>query len=180
MTTPSSPTSLGDLLVRVRFDRIRESCDRITIERRDGSSTTWTCPTYGGTIPHDLVHLVVETVFDLDGGLWGTLASGSDMAGVRARAGTPEGAELLTAEALAIVNWYDAALDGAQRCEAVLEACADLRAAPPPTLSPARAERATALLKPLKARCRALAERRAEAVEIVGGIEVHVSVSAAT
>lgn len=166
-------------LARADFDRIREGCDRIMATRRDGSTTSWTCPTYGGTIPHDLVHLVVESVFELRLGLWGSIAGGLDMEGVRERGRGPDGGELLTAEALAIVNWYDEDLDGERRCEAVLEACGELRAAPPVALDAARCDRATALLRAIKARCRDVAAHHGEAdLAPVDGAAVHVRMHA--
>lgn len=144
-------------LARATFHRVTERRDEVAVVRADGSATSWSCPTYGGTIPHDLVHVIVETVFGLERGLWGCILGGLDMKGVRRTGQSREGGELLTAEALATVNWYDAALDGAQRCEAVIEACAALRAAPPARLDATTCERVTALLKPLKGWCRALA-----------------------
>ena len=42
-------------------------------------------------------------MFELRGGLWGSIASGLDMEGVRARGASAMGEELLTAEAVAIV-----------------------------------------------------------------------------
>lgn len=142
---------------RATFDRVADTRDEIRVVRADGTTVAWSCPTYGGTIPHDLVHVVVESAFRLERGLWGSILGGLDMQGVRERGRSADGAELLTAEALATVNWYDAALDGAQRCEAVLEACEALRALPPAGLDRPTCERTTAILKRLKAWCRALA-----------------------
>jgi hypothetical protein len=157
-------SSLVERIRSIEIDRIRAGCDRVTLTRADGTAVTWTCPTYGGTIPHDLVHLVVESLFELEMGLWGCLASGLDMEDVHARSATADGGELRTAEALAIVNWYDTDLDGERRCEAVLEACGEQRAESPRLLSAERCERATATLKALKAQCKELAISRASAL----------------
>jgi hypothetical protein len=67
----------------VTFVRHRDRRDRIYVERQDGSQLSWTFPTYGDRLPHDLCHLVVERDLGIDDGFWGLVARGADVALVR-------------------------------------------------------------------------------------------------
>ena len=51
--------------------------DRLRFVRSDGSETQTTMPRQG-TLPHDLVHYVVESALSLNYGFLGLVASGSD------------------------------------------------------------------------------------------------------
>jgi hypothetical protein len=64
----------------VTFVRHRGRRDRIYVERPDGSQLSWTFPTYGDRLPHDLGHLVVERALGIDDGFWGLVADGADVA----------------------------------------------------------------------------------------------------
>ena len=46
--------------MKASFVRTEGAPDRIYVVRSDGSETSWSFPTYGDGLPHDLCHLVVE------------------------------------------------------------------------------------------------------------------------
>jgi hypothetical protein len=92
--------------------------DRIYVTRSDGSEASWVFPTYGDALPHDLVHLVVESAFGLTQGFWGRVDGGADPAAITAEANRkggkdkyagfgPDRRELLLAEALANAPWSE-------------------------------------------------------------------------
>ena len=54
-----------------------DKCDRLRFVRADGSETQTSMPRQG-TLPHDLVHYVVESALPLKHGFLGLVASGSD------------------------------------------------------------------------------------------------------
>ena len=94
------------------FVRVPGARDRIYVRRSDGTEVSWDLATYGDNVPHDLVHLVVESAFGLQRGFWGLVDSGIDPARVNAVANRQGGAdkyaafggdqrEILLAEALA-------------------------------------------------------------------------------
>lgn len=152
--------------MRATFTRPAHGPDRVDARRADGSVTSWTCPSYGGSLPHDLVHVIVESVFELRSGLWGLVNSGLEPAAAnqrvregmrRSRAESfAEGqTELLEAEGLCLMHWYDPDLSGEARCEQITDACAELRVNPPATLTPERADRACGLARGLRRRWRA-------------------------
>lgn len=152
--------------LRASFLRRPAQSDLVSARRRDGSEVCWRLPTYGGGLPHDLVHLVVESAFGLSRGFWGLVDAGADPARVNAEAARFTGAdrfrgfgedrrELLIAEALAAVCWHDPAIDDAHLCDAAEESCAALGVEAPPTLSPLRAAAARAAIVRLRARFRA-------------------------
>ena len=62
----------------IRFVRIAGEKDRVYVRRSDGSETSWTFPTFGNEVPHDMVHLVVEKHFRLRQGFWGRVDRGVD------------------------------------------------------------------------------------------------------
>lgn len=68
--------------MRVSFVRTRGARDRIYATRDDGSEVSWSFPTYGEALPHDTVHLVVESILGLRQGFWGRVAAGCRAAGV--------------------------------------------------------------------------------------------------
>ncbi len=100
----------------IRFVRSPEARDRIYVQRPDGSSATWSFPSYGEQLPHDLVHLVVERRLGLRHGLWGRVCDGADLERINAmanrqggpdkyRALGPDLRELMWSEALAAQPW---------------------------------------------------------------------------
>jgi hypothetical protein len=112
-------------MMDIRFVRTRGAPDRIYVCRRDGGEVSWSFPTYGDEIPHDLVHLVVEAVFAIRHGLWGRVDSGADVGRINAQANRTGGPgkysgfgedrrELDWSEALAGIVWRrDVDVDGA-------------------------------------------------------------------
>ena len=105
-------------MLRAAFVRNVGERDRVYVTRSDGSETSWLFPTYGDALPHDLVHLVVESAFGLTQGFWGRVDAGADPARVNAEANRTGGKdkyagygadrrELLLAEALANAPWSE-------------------------------------------------------------------------
>lgn len=102
--------------MRARFVRTQGAPDRVYVRRGDGSETSWSFPTYGDAVPHDLVHLVVEEELGLRGGFWGRVDRGVDPARINAEANRRGGKdkyagfgadlrELYLAEDLAALSW---------------------------------------------------------------------------
>jgi hypothetical protein len=104
--------------VRIAVVRAAGKPDRFHVALPEGKETSWTFPTYGDALPHDLVHYVVECAANLRGGFWGRVARGADPARINAAANRKTGslatkydgfggdlAELLLAEALAATDW---------------------------------------------------------------------------
>lgn len=167
-------------MLEVHFERDARRWDHVSVQIIPGRAFSpgrvgthernWSMPSYGGALPHDAVHLVVEGAFGLRGGLFGKVAQGADPAAVNAevhaarRAGRaprgfgPEPGELLTAEALAAVHWYDPDA-GTARLRDVHDRCADFGAVVPETLTLERCERVVQVLRGLRARFRAGGER---------------------
>ena len=103
-------------MLRAAFVRTLGERDRIYVTRSDGSEVSWVFPTYGDALPHDLVHLVVESAFGLTSGFWGRVDEGADPGAISAEANRtggkdkyagfgPDQRALLLAEALANVGW---------------------------------------------------------------------------
>jgi hypothetical protein len=164
------PRVLSATFVRTVGER-----DRIYVTRADGSAVSWTMTTYGEALPHDLVHLVVESAFGLAQGFWGRVNGGADPGAISREANRtggrdkyaaygPDQTELLLAESLANVRWLDegaadsllAHVQGGYR-EAGL--------ASPSTATPERVERLRAVLRGLTRRWRGLRPKGALAVE---------------
>jgi len=102
----------------VTFVRVQGERDRIYVHRSDGSEVSWVFPTYGDGLPHDLVHLVVETVFSLPRGFWGRVDEGVDPGRLSDEANRMGGAnkyaafgadqaDLMRAEVLAAARWNE-------------------------------------------------------------------------
>jgi hypothetical protein len=66
---------------------------KIYVARDDGSEASWLAHRYDGTLPHDLVHFVVETAYGLRGGLWGCVAAGHDLQRINDAANREGGAD---------------------------------------------------------------------------------------
>ena len=117
--SPVIPAQAGiHAFLRATFLRTEGQRDRIYVKRSDGSEVSWAFPTYGEGLPHDLVHLVVETVFDLSKGFWGRVDRGADPGRISEEANRmggankysafgPDQVELARAEALAAARWSD-------------------------------------------------------------------------
>jgi hypothetical protein len=55
-----------------------EGRDRVYVTRPDGTEASWSWPSYGRALAHDLVHWVVESEMGLDHAFWGMVADGVD------------------------------------------------------------------------------------------------------
>ena len=124
--------------LEVAFVRTVGEADRLYVKRSDGTEAHWSAPTYGDALPHDLVHLVVESAFDLRRGFWGRVDEGVDPKIVSDQANRKGGAdkyaaygsdqaELVLAEALATAPWAEERVD-----DGIAEAFARMRASGPP------------------------------------------------
>jgi hypothetical protein len=114
--------------VIIRFVRIAGRADRIHVKRTDGSEASWTFPSYGAEVPHDMVHLVVEKFYGLRDGFWGRVDKGVDPVKINEQANRKGGklaekyagfgddlTELYLAEALAGLSWGIRELTPAER-----------------------------------------------------------------
>jgi hypothetical protein len=110
--------------MQITFVRHPDAPDRIYVTRDDGSETSWSFPSYGDGLPHDLVHLVLERRFGLRHGFWGRVNAGVDPSRINAVANRKGGkgkyagfgedlGELYLAEALAGAPWGMAELSDA-------------------------------------------------------------------
>ena len=124
-----------------------DGADRIEVGRSDGSTVAWRFRTYGGNVPHDLVHMVVESGFGLRHAFWGCVDAGADPQRVnettmrerdRFAGFGAQDDELRAAEGLTAISWFDTALDDHQLCLAIRESCAQFCVEAPPTVTPMR------------------------------------------
>src|SRR5262249_5090628 len=117
--------------MEVSFVRTQGNPDRIYVRRTNGAEVSWSFPTFGSYVPHDLVHLVVEAAFGLRNGFWGRVDAGVDVARINAdanRQGGPDkyakfGADqvdLIAAEILAGTRWGDSSLSDADLLAEIL------------------------------------------------------------
>jgi hypothetical protein len=96
--------------MRVSFVRTVGATDRVYVVRDDGSEASWSFPTYGDELPHDLVHLVVESALGIRG-VWAHVAAGADLVAINAKGAYEAlGGEILRAEAAANAYWTRAEL----------------------------------------------------------------------
>ncbi|HEV8325042.1 MAG TPA: hypothetical protein VG389_25735 [Myxococcota bacterium] len=153
--------------MRIAFVRTHGQPDRVYVRRSAGGEVSWSFPTYGDGLPHDLVHLVVESAFGVREGFWGRVDAGADPARLNAQANRSGGADkyagfgadqrdLLLAEVLAGLSWWVAELTDADRVSAARDACAKVGVTPPPSVAPAAMAAVRATLERLGARWRAL------------------------
>jgi hypothetical protein len=107
--------------MQISFVRTHSAPDRVYVVRTNGTEVSWSFPTFGNYIPHDLVHLVVEAFFGLKSGFWGRVDAGIDVARINEDANRKGGPnkyaafglnqeELLLSEALAATRWGDSTL----------------------------------------------------------------------
>lgn len=136
-------------VLQASFVRVPGQRDRIYVRRSDGSETSWAFPSYGAGLPHDLVHLVVESAFGLRRGFWGRVDAGVDpgriaeeanrRGGVDKYAGFGEDrGELVLAEALAGGPWSDPLTPDHAMLEAIQRSAAIMGVALPEGITPAR------------------------------------------
>ena len=72
--------------MELRLVRTPGQHDRAYVRLDDGQTRSWTFPSYGAMLPHDLVHLLVEVGFGIEDGFWGRVAAGLDPAKINAEA----------------------------------------------------------------------------------------------
>jgi len=159
-------------MMSISFVRTQGSPDRVYVRRSTGGETSWSFPTYGDELPHDLVHLVVEAAFGLKRGLWARVDEGVDIARINEQANRMGGPnkyaalgedqrELYLSEGLAAVPWLHPELADGDPLRALREACARLDLAVPESLTPARMDEVRAKLAALRERWRALVPKGA-------------------
>jgi hypothetical protein len=152
--------------MKVSFVRSVGSADRIYVRRSDGSGASWSFPTYGDELPHDLVHLVVEAGFGVPGAIWAAVDAGLDLGRANARANRVggktkyagsglDGAPVYLSEALANAGW-SRAVDDAERVRAIASACSEFALPVPSTVTLDRVAKVRATLDRLRARWRSL------------------------
>lgn len=151
-------------VLRAAFVRVVGERDRIYVTRSDGSEVSWPFPTYGDSLPHDLVHLVVESAFHVSRGFWGRVDAGADPAVITAEANRKGGRdkyaaygldqrELLLAEALANAPWSS---ETERVIESIRAACGDFGLSVPELLTHERVEQTKRSLAELALRWRGL------------------------
>ena len=159
-------------VLKVAFVRTVGEADRFYVTRSDGSEASWSSPTYGDALPHDLIHLVVESAFGLSRGFWGRVDEGVDPKVVNDQANRKGGAgkygaygsdraELDLAEALATADWSSDTVD-----VGLAEACARMGAAAPPPVTAEQVREMRSVLGALGARWRALRLRPRGAIDL--------------
>jgi hypothetical protein len=111
--------------MQITFVRHAGAPDRIYVVRDDGTESSWSFPSYGDGLPHDLVHLVLERRLGLRGGFWGRVAAGVEVSRINAMANRSGGkgkyagfgddlGELYLVEALAGAAWGMSELSDAE------------------------------------------------------------------
>ncbi|MCX4243477.1 hypothetical protein [Paraliomyxa miuraensis] len=168
---PLLPYARTGTTVQITFVRHPDAPDRIYVVRDDGTEVSWSFPSYGEGLPHDLVHLLLERRFGLRQGFWGRVADGVDVARINAAANREGGKgkyagfgddlrELYLAEALAGAPWSLAELDDAALLQ-MLHAQVSSTGAPAPALSVALVTEIRAELEAVRQRWRAQAPKGA-------------------
>ena len=153
--------------MNIRFVRIAGQADRIYVRRSNGSELGWEFPTFGNEIPHDMVHLVVETMFGLRNGFWGRVDAGVDPKTVNEIANRRGGAnkyaafgddlrDLYLAEALAGLSWALRELTPADRHALFLSLCEKQSIAPPEAVTAESLAKVEVRLNELRAQWRRL------------------------
>ena len=169
--------------LEVTFVRVRGQRDRIYVHRPDGSELSWVFPSHGDGLPHDLVHLVVESAFGIRRGFFGLVAEGIDPVRVNAEANRLTGPdkyrgfgedrrELLLAEQLAALPSFP--IPGAEetdesRYARIIAACAELGLGVPPAVSLERVAAVRVALEQLRERWRAIGEKGAIGLHFLPG-----------
>jgi hypothetical protein len=149
-------------MLKATFVRTTGERDRIYVTRSDGSEVSWSFPSYGEGLPHDLVHWVVECCCGLRAGFWGRVDAGADPAAITAEANRvggkgkyagfgPDQRELYLAEALANAGWARQEVTDDEVREAVAAECRRMEV-PPHELSAAETERIRAMFRDLAQR----------------------------
>ena len=135
--------------MKISFVRTVGARDRVYVLRDDGTTASWSFPTYGEAPPHDLVHLIAERELGITDGLWAQVAAGADLAAMNAAADRHGGT---LAEKYAALR----DIDGVLRSETAAFALSSPYAEVPAWIDPAALDRARAALADATARWRAL------------------------
>jgi hypothetical protein len=133
--------------MKIAFVRTVGARDRVYVERADGTTASWSFPTYGDAPPHDLVHLIAERELGIDDGLWARVAAGADLAAINDAADRRGGP---------IAEKYAALGEGVVRSEAAAAALSTPYGEVPAWIDPAALDRARAALADAATRWRAL------------------------
>ena len=160
--------------MRVTFVRTADARDRMYVARDDGTELAWEFPSYGEGLPHDLLHLVVESRFAITRGVWGRVAAGAARGRINAAANRRGGKDkyadlgsepeqLLVAEAVANAPWLRA--DDTEILAALHAALAPLGCAIPAAITPHTIAAVHAELATLRDRWRALGDRGSLALD---------------
>jgi len=140
--------------VKITFVRTVGARDRIYVERDDGTTASWSFPTYGDAPPHDLVHLIAEQELAIADGLWARIAAGADLASINDAADRAGGAMAVKYAALGD-------LDGVLRSEQAAAAVGTEHGEIAAWIDRDRLARARERLAEVAARWRALAPKGA-------------------
>jgi hypothetical protein len=158
--------------MEVSFVRTQGAPDRIYVRRTAGGEVSWSFPTYGAELPHDLVHLVVEAAFDLRDGIWAAVDAGLDLARANAQANRKGGARkyagtgldrpsVYLSEALAGAGWGQAGASDGERRSAIQSNGALLRVEIPASVTLERIAQVREKLDQLRERWRTLVPKGA-------------------
>lgn len=155
------PASTSSERLRVEVVRTSGRGDHFTALRSDGTRTAWVVPSYHASVPHDLVHLVVESAFALENGFWGRIARGAEPSALNAAHARPargwsgEGSiDLLQAEGLTAIHWYDPDVSLETRAADITESCAAFGVPPPAAMSTTTIMETSDVLRALRAALR--------------------------
>jgi hypothetical protein len=154
--------------MRIAFVRTSGKPDRVYVKRTSGTEVSWSFPTFGNDLPHDLVHLVVEAMFGVHQGFWARVDAGVDVARINAMANRQGGAgkyaafgtdlsDLYLAEVLAAVPWSLSDLDDEERYRAAVRGSAGAEIELPPQVTVERIREVRETLDALRHRWRRLA-----------------------
>lgn len=69
------------LLMEMSFRKLPDNQHEILVRARKGPDVRLPARPVGPTMPHDLVHAVVETALGIDDGFWGAMARGATFQG---------------------------------------------------------------------------------------------------
>ena len=117
--------------------------------------------------PHDMIHLIVESAFDVGQGFWGRVDAGIDPGRIMAQANRMGGrdkyaafgddrSDLLFAEALANCGWLAEGNSGQTLQQQIVTVCREAHLAPPALLSAERTAQVRAVLLDLADRWKGL------------------------
>ena len=136
-------------MLTAAFVRTVGERDRIHVTRSNGSEVSWVFPTYGDVLPHDMIHLIVESAYGVKRGFWGRVDAGLDPRAAAEKMNRLSGhdkyaafgddlGELLLAEALANAGWVMIDSSVEDLYAQIAAACGEMSIVPPVLLSTER------------------------------------------